>query len=126
MIQPKSYHNCENNARVIGVKEKYIEGMIRISGKGIGYVSIDPKAPSIEIDSVNLKTALHGDRVRILIHPEAALPKNSFEVNQIGEVVEILERKKLEFVGTLESQDNLCYLVPDDRRVYKDILIGPI
>ena len=106
------------------MKEKYIEGIIRISGKGIGYVNVDPKTPSIEIDSVNLKTALHGDRVRVLIHPEAALPKNGFEVNQIGEVVEILERKKLEFVGTLESQDNLCYLVPDDRRVYKDILIG--
>ncbi|HEY4476513.1 MAG TPA: ribonuclease R [Candidatus Paceibacterota bacterium] len=110
---------------VTNVKEKYIEGIIRISVKGIGYVSTDSKAPAIEIDSLNLKTALHGDRVRVLIHPEAVTPKNGFEINQTGEVAEILERKKLEFVGTLESQDNLFYLVPDDKRVYKDILINP-
>ncbi len=107
------------------MKEKYIEGMIRISGKGVGYVSVDPKAPSIEIDSVKLKTALHGDRVRVLILPEAIAPKNGIEQNQAGEVVEILERKKLEFVGTLEDGDGLYYLVPDDKRVYKDILISP-
>ena len=116
--------NHTNNAIVTSVKEKYIEGIIRISAKGIGYVSTDPKTPSIEIDPTDLKTALHGDHVRVLIHPEAALLKNGFEVNQTGEVTEILERKKLEFVGTLESQDNLYYLVPDDKRVYKDILIG--
>ncbi len=106
------------------MKPEHIEGMIRISAKGIGYVSLDPKAPSIEIDSADLKTALHGDRVRVLIHPEAVSPRNGFEINQTGEVVEILERKKLEFVGTLENQNNLFYLVPDDKRVYKDILIG--
>jgi len=107
------------------VKEKYIEGLIRISGKGIGYVSIDPKSPSIEIDSANLKTALHGDRVRVLIHHEAVTPKNGGEENQTGTVVEILERKKLEFVGVLEAENGFSYLVPDDKRVYKDILIPP-
>ncbi|MFH1169954.1 MAG: ribonuclease R [Candidatus Vogelbacteria bacterium] len=107
------------------MKEKYIEGIIRISGKGVGYVSVDPKAPSIEIDSVKLKTALHGDRVRVLILEEAIVIKNGVEQNQAGEVVEILERKKLEFVGTLESENNFYYLVPDDKRVYKDILISP-
>ena len=80
------------------VQEKYIEGVIRISGKGIGYVSVDSKSPSIEIDPSDLKTALHGDRVRILIHPKAVTPENGFEQKQTGEVVEILERKKLEFV----------------------------
>ncbi len=107
------------------MKEKYIEGMIRISGKGIGYVSVDPKAASIEIDPTDLKTALHGDRVRVLLQPQAVAPKNGFEENQTGAVVEILERKKLEFVGTLEHEGGFYYLVPDDKRVYKDILIRP-
>ena len=106
------------------MKERYIEGLIKISTKGIGYASVNPKSPSIEIDATNLNTALHGDRVRILINPEAVTPKNDFEQNQTGEVVEILERKKLEFVGTLEDGDSLYYLVPDDKRVYKDILIN--
>lgn len=102
-----------------------IEGIIRLSGKGIGYVSLDPKGPSIEIDSNSLRTALHGDRVRVQVSAEAPSMKNGVEMNQTGEVVEILERRKLEFVGTIEVDNGFSYLVPDDKRVYKDILLNP-
>ncbi|MBI2100281.1 MAG: ribonuclease R [Candidatus Vogelbacteria bacterium] len=100
----------------------YLEGIIRISHKGVGYVSLNPsdkKSEAIEIDPHFLKTALHGDRVKVMPHP--AVPGEP----QTGEVVEILERKKLEFVGVLEQENGFNFLVPDDRRVYKDILIAP-
>ncbi len=94
--------------------------------KGVGYIDLPLEAgkkrserQSIEIDPTFIKTALHGDRVKIMLHPlKVGEP-------QTGEVVEILERRKMEFVGTLEQADAFIYLVPDDKRVYKDILIAP-
>lgn len=99
---------------------KYLEGIIRISAKGVGYVSMDETAKggeAVEVDANLLNTALHGDKVKLLLHPriEGEFPT--------GEVVEILERKKWQFVGVLEAENGFHYLVPDDRRVYKDILI---
>lgn len=102
---------------------KYLEGSLRVSAKGIGYVSIDPNAgrnsPAVEIEQNFLNTALHGDLVKVSLHPTSP--------NEIptGEVVEILERKRLDFVGILESENGFYYLVPDDKRVYKDILVAP-
>ena len=104
----------------------YTEGTIKVSHKGIGYVS--PAKPngerarpeeSIEIDPSFLNTALSGDKVKVLVHPEVVGELRT------GEVVEIIERKKLEFVGVLEQENGFFYLVPDDKRVYKDILITP-
>ena len=49
-----------------------IEGVISISGKGVGYVRTKDqknKDDSIEIDHSFLNTALHGDKVKVLLHP---------------------------------------------------------
>ncbi len=100
---------------------KYLEGSLRVSMKGTGYVALDEsdrKSGAVEIDPNFLKTALHGDRVKVLLHSVAAGEA------QTGEVVEIIERKKLEFVGVIEVENGFNFLVPDDRRMYKDILIA--
>ncbi|MEK7552716.1 MAG: RNB domain-containing ribonuclease, partial [Patescibacteria group bacterium] len=103
---------------------RIIEGVLRVSTKGVGYVN--PLGPdgkenrdeAIEIDANSLNTGLPGDRVKVLLLPTADNKKT-------GEVAEIVERKRLEFVGVLESENGFSYLVPDDKRVYKDILIPP-
>ncbi|MBI2097755.1 MAG: ribonuclease R [Candidatus Vogelbacteria bacterium] len=103
------------------MKEKYLEGILKVSTKGIGYVGIEDNGKikeSIEIDPADLNTGLNGDRVKVLIQPTL---KDSG--NKSGEIAAILERKKLEFVGVLEAENGFFYLVPDDKRVYKDILI---
>jgi ribonuclease R len=101
---------------------KYLEGNLRVSTKGVGYVSLDPAAgrdsESVEIDPNFLNTGLHGDLVKVALHPRAT------NQPQTGEVVEILERKRMEFVGVLESEGEFTFFVPDDKRVYKDVLIA--
>ena len=102
-----------------------LEGVLKVSTKGVGYVAVEagPKQPeeTIEIDGTDLNTGLPGDRVRVLVHTNK--PKDRKTENRTGEVVAILERKKLEYVGVLEAENGFFYLVPDDKRVYKDILI---
>ena len=98
----------------------YVEGVITTTGKGLGFVSLgedNPREEDIRIEAGLLKTALPKDRVKILLH--AKIPNTQ----QTGEVVEILARAKMTFVGTLEKDTDAYYLVPQDNRVYVDIMI---
>ncbi len=101
----------------------YIEGVITTTGKGLGFVSIgedSPRENDIRIEAGFLNTALPKDRVKVLIH--AKIPN----LQQSGEVVEILERAKMTFVGTLEKDSDVYYLIPQDNRVYVDIRIPAV
>jgi len=105
---------------LITMSGRYLEGILRVSTKSVGYVTAEgaKREEAIEIDPVFLGTGLAGDRVKVLIHSS-----NGKNGNQTGEVVEILDRRKVEFVGVVETENDFYYLVPDDKRVYKDILI---
>ena len=106
-------------------KMKKLEGTIRISAKGVGYVNTDPpaggKGQSIEVDPNFLNTALNGDTVRILVHPETEEDKLT------GEVEQVLERKKTEFVGTIQGDtlrpgsQGVTLVVPADTKFYRPI-----
>lgn len=102
---------------------QYLEGNLRVSTKGVGYVDLDPslgkKSESVEIEPNDLNTGLPGDLVRVALEP--AIPNKP----RTGEVAEILERKRLEFVGVLETENEFTYFIPDDKRIYKDFLIAP-
>lgn len=102
------------------MSKQSIEGVLRVSTKGTGYVNPDKakREEVIEIEATSLNTGLPGDRVSVSLFSE--ISKNG---NRTGEVVEVLERKKLEYVGVLETENGFHFLVPDDRRIYKDILI---
>ena len=88
MINHRKHVNSEYNGKQ---NSRYIEGIINISGKGFGIVRIKNSDEIIEIDHNFLRTACHGDTIKILLHPKR---QNS---NGTGEVIEIIRRsKKLE------------------------------
>ena len=92
------------------------EGIISISSKGTGYVRIPELKEDPEIDFRHLKTALHGDTVEIILHPKGS-------GRQGAEVSRIISRAKVGFTGVLEQENNICFLKPDDTKMYTDILI---
>src|SRR3990172_7664197 len=71
-----------------------IEGIISISGKGVGYVRTKDqknKDESIEIGHIFLNTALHGDTVKVLLHPvKTAKAVHGAGPQKTGEVLEVL------------------------------------
>ncbi len=102
-----------------GQSQSPLQGLVSVSSKGIGYFRLpEAKADdeSVEIDTAGLKTALNRDLVEIVLHPAVAGRK------QTGEVVKIVKRNKTRFVGIAQKNGGL-YVVPDDRRMYRDILI---
>ncbi|MBI2086699.1 MAG: ribonuclease R [Candidatus Zambryskibacteria bacterium] len=109
-------------------KDPFI-GTVRVTGKGVGYFSLPAEARALagllpnedfEIQPENINAALNRDTVRI-----EDLKKELFGRKQ-AKVVEIIERYKTEFVGTLEKADSPAggfFLVPDDKRMYRDIYV---
>ena len=93
-----------------------LQGIISISSKNTGYVTIEGHEEDIEIDFRHLNTALHGDKVEILLHQKGRDRK-------AGEVSKVITRAKIGFTGILETEDKLFFLKPDDTRMYTDILI---
>ncbi len=115
MKNKKTNKKYEGNSNLI--PNQFIEGIIRISHKGIGKVFIKKTDELVEVSHSFLRTALHGDTVRILLHP-----KKGAEV-QTGEVSKIIRRSKKGFAGILELEGNMYFLIPSDLRMYTDILI---
>src|SRR3989344_1160540 len=94
-----------------------ITGTINVSSRGVGYVEVEGLSEDIEIESPFLNTALHNDEIEI-----ALLPQVNGE-RQKGEVLKIIKRAKMRFVGVVERNSGI-FLIPDDRRMYRDILIS--
>lgn len=94
-----------------------VEGTIRVSAKGVGYVEVDGMKEDIEIDPSFLGTALDKDRVKITLYGKQV------GARQGGEVTQILFRNKTKFVGVLLREGGSFFLMPDDFRMYRNILI---
>src|SRR3989344_2784634 len=94
-----------------------VEGTIRVTAKGVGYVEVEGMKEEIEIEGENLNTALDRDRVKIVLYGKSA------NARQGGEVTEILFRNKTKFVGVIEMNGGSYFLRPDDFKMYRAILI---
>lgn len=94
-----------------------IVGSIRIAGKALGFVEHDGQDEDILIETDNLNTALNNDEVEITLLPKSKNKRLS------GKVVKIIRRAKNQFVGTLEHEKDRYFLVPDDKKVYRDIVL---
>ncbi len=107
------------------VENNILEGTIKLSMKGFGYVDLPgqekikkrEERQAVEIAPTNLNMALNGDVVKVLIHPKKG------DLRLSGEVTEIITPGKREFVGVLEAENGFFYLVPDDKKMYTDILV---
>lgn len=93
-----------------------LQGIISLSSKGIGYVAIPEMKEDPEISFKNLNTALNRDLVEIILHPKG-------KTRQTAEVIKIISRNKMSFVGVLEKEKEIIFLKPDDTKMYTDILI---
>jgi ribonuclease R len=101
-------------------KEKFVIGIVDMTSTGAAYVSLEDKEEKerdIYISPKYVNQALHGDRVKVLLH---AKRKNS---KPAGEVVEVIERFKTDFVGVLQVSKNFAFFRADSRKMHIDIYI---
>jgi ribonuclease R len=98
-------------------------GTISITSKKDGYVRVPDleHEGSVFIDHSHLNTALHGDVVEIELLGKKKNAKGEDEL--YGTVMKILDRGRQGYAGVIEEEHGMYFLVPDDKRMYTDILI---
>lgn len=94
-----------------------LSGIIQITARGAGFVVLDDQTISdVFIAPQNLNQALGGDRVKVQITKKGTKKNEGF-------VVEVEERERTQFVGTIQEEANFAFLIPDNSRVGTDIFI---
>lgn len=98
-------------------RANHVEGIVDMTSSGNAYVVNDKTEEDVMIKAGNLKHALHGDTVRVLLYARSRNKRLE------GEVTEILERKRTEFVGTVEMSKQYAFVVPDSTKMQVDLYI---
>ncbi len=93
-----------------------LEGTIDMTARGAGFVTIDGRGIDVYISPNNVQHALNGDRVRIKIIKQG---KNRDE----GKVLEVIERDRTQFVGSIQMHDKFAFMKPDNLKTGTDIFI---
>jgi ribonuclease R len=107
------------------VQKSAHRGVIRTTGKGMGFVAVPELPEEILIQPEFMNTALPGDKVEIILQPKNVTMRSnrSRDLLQTGQVVRIIERVKKDYVGVLVEDKGQYRVVADDRRMYVDIAI---
>ena len=116
--RPFSYVMSAAGLAQFGPKKQYVEGTVEMKSTGKAYVILDDEdGEDIFIASNNTGKALHGDRVRVAMFPKRGSKKPE------GEIVEVLERKHVDFVGVLNISRGYVFVRPDVDYMPVDIFI---
>lgn len=102
----------------INEDRKYHIGTLDVTSNGNAYFICDDFQNDIFVPAVNLGKGLHKDTVKAYIYKKKR--SNKLE----ADVVEIIERYKLEYVGVLQMHKNFGFVIPDNSKMYADIFIS--
>lgn len=98
-------------------ESKFLKGVIEFTNRGSAFVKIEDFKDDVFIPAKSTKKALNGDTVSIRITSKTRNRKPE------GEVIEVVERMNRLFVGSVDAQNNITFLVPDDPKIDVDIFI---
>lgn len=103
-----------------GAAEQHtLKGVLDITRSGIGYVMVENLPNDILVRPADFNTALHGDTVRVRVLGGPAKKSG----RQQGQVVEVLQRKQMEFLGKIEINRNAAFFVADTEKPMPDVII---
>ena len=116
----------KGNRYITAREADLVPGVISINRQGKGFLQPDEAGlPEIVIPESATATALNGDRVLVRreIKPQGLRPSPKTEVDSTGAVVRVLERKRSQFVGTLQRSRQFLFVIPDDPRIPHSIYV---
>lgn len=93
------------------------KGTLEITRSGMGFVVVEGLETDILVKPNDFNTAMHGDTVRVQVDPA-----KSFRRMQ-GVVVDVLERKQIEFIGKLQMNKGFAFFVAESNKNIPDIFV---
>ena len=116
----------ENDGQLVFTKRKcyalpekldLLKGMVIGHREGFGFLQVEGKKEDFFIPNVQMQKVMHGDYV--LAQPNGFDRKGRPEIR----IVRVLEANKKQIVGRFFLEQGIGYVVPDDSRITRDILI---
>ena len=98
-------------------KKQYHQGILDVTSSGRGFVICEELEQDISIPKNGINKAFNGDIVEVYCYKRKK--NGSLE----GEIVNIIERKKTTFVGTLQIDKNYAFVLTRGARMYTDFFI---
>ena len=103
---------------IVESSKDYSEGVIDMTGRKTAYFVSPDFEDDVFIPTNNLNHALDGDKVKVYVY-------NRRKGKRVeGEVIEIIERKKTDFVGVIDIQKNFAFVSTANPKMYTDIFIS--
>ncbi|SHG57738.1 RNAse R [Flavobacterium micromati] len=99
------------------VSKDYYEGKIDMTGRKTAYFVSTELEEDVFIPSNNLNHALDKDIVKVYVYSRRNGKKPE------GEVIEVIERHKTDFVGVIDIQANFAFVSTANPKMYTDIFI---
>lgn len=94
-----------------------ITGKLQTNLNGSAYVISEQTDQDIYIPPKYVGSAMDGDTVEIFLFARSRRRKPE------GQVVEIVQRARTQFVGVLQIDENFAFLIPDNKRIHDDIYV---
>ncbi|WP_309642519.1 ribonuclease R [Flavobacterium sp.] len=102
---------------VKAMSQEYYEGKIDMTSRKTAYFICEDFEDDVFIPTNNLNHALDKDKVKVYVYNRRRGKKPE------GEVIEVLERNKTEFVGVIDIQKNFAFVTTANAKMYTDIFI---
>ncbi|MFV7236210.1 ribonuclease R [Flavobacterium sp. ZB4R12] len=102
---------------VKAVSKDYYEGKIDMTGRKTAYFVCPDLEEDVFIPTNNLNHALDKDIVKVYVYNRRKGKRPE------GEVIEVIERNKTDFVGVIDIQKNFSFVSTANPKMYTDIFI---
>lgn len=118
LVRDGQLHEPETGRfRLVRTGTSFITGTMELTASGAGYVISEESEEDIYINPSNMMNALNGDVVKVHLFARRRSRKPE------GEVVEIIERTKTDFVGIVQLSKKFAFVVPDSNKMPIDIFV---
>ncbi len=114
-------------------------GKLICNPRGFGFVhpARERDGEDMYIGAGNMSSALHGDVVVVRVPPSSRSRAESFRGRRTPQrgrkgggdrpeikIVSVLQRGRTEIVGTFRQEGNMRFVVPDDPRLFRDVVVA--
>lgn len=97
---------------------KILLGKVDFVNPRFAFIICDELEEDIKVDADYVQNAIDGDIVKVMSFGPGIEGKRPE-----GEVLEVVERTRKEFVGRVEMSNRFAFIVPDNRKMHHDIFV---
>ncbi|MBS1660884.1 MAG: ribonuclease R [Bacteroidetes bacterium] len=107
----------KNKKSAVDTANSY-KGRLDVTRSGMGFVIVEGREQDILVRPSDFNTALHGDIVRVKVVNNSARSGR-----WQGEVIEVVERKQMEFLGHIEISPSFAFFIAESDKPMPDVYV---